>query len=600
MSSRRTRHRMLDVPTAHVPRRVLLLCTGLFAALLCISWSAWRQSIDRARVLPRRAGHIVRPDLGLFEMSNSTDAPHPILAVIARAQRLWQEKLDVQSKTLQAAYGEYVRRYKRRPPKGFDMFKWCQDNGVQLLDEYDQLQLDIEKYWAIDPQELQKLQSEVEKGRETFTLGKATASANMSVVAHNMSPGHMEKSGRSRANAQLALLEKVSQYFPPFRATWTTDDGKCVSPRFFATWEMKDAARKAAAVKEYIDPSTIKSPAKGWAAACPPNSALRHTDYSEPSQSDVAGYLHVTPKSFIMDLRASMNPCVNTDLVPLSTMGDHPQQPRPDRSFFPQFARAKTLLHADVLGTPLEDALSEEPDDIPWEKKKDHRLLWRGSTTGRGSSQNWDVWRNSHRMRLAELAGRTEGSVPVLLPPTNLWVIGSKIKMVPLSQLNTLMDVGLVDAVQCDPQICEKIKQDYKIKERIYPEKGKQYKYVLDVDGNSWSSRFRRLMARNALVFKSTVYPEWWTDRSMPWVHYVPIKLDYSDLYDVLVFFRGLPDGSLPGQDAMGERIATAGREWVDNFWRNEDVIAYTWRMYLEFVRVMSVDRASMDFALPP
>jgi len=29
---------------------------------------------------------------------------------------------------------------------------------------------------------------------------------------------------------------------------------------------------------------------------------------------------------------------------------------------------------------------------------------------------------------------------------------------------------------------------------------------------------------------------EWWTDRIQPWVHYVPVQVDYSDLYDALRF----------------------------------------------------------------
>jgi hypothetical protein len=104
----------------------------------------------------------------------------------------------------------------------------------------------------------------------------------------------------------------------------------------------------------------------------------------------------------------------------------------------------------------------------------------------------------------------------------------------------------------------------------------------------------------------------------MPWVHYVPVKVDYSDLYDSFLFFHGLPDGSIPGQELLGERIAMAGRDWIENFWRHEvcislslsdycirclsiqDIAAYTWRMYLEWVRVMSDDRKTMDFVMPP
>ena len=33
-----------------------------------------------------------------------------------------------------------------------------------------------------------------------------------------------------------------------------------------------------------------------------------------------------------------------------------------------------------------------------------------------------------------------------------------------------------------------------------------------------------------------SILAEWWTDRIQPWVHYVPIQMDYSDLYDALSF----------------------------------------------------------------
>lgn len=55
----------------------------------------------------------------------------------------------------------------------------------------------------------------------------------------------------------------------------------------------------------------------------------------------------------------------------------------------------------------------------------------------------------------------------------------------------------------------------------------------------------------------------------MPWVHYVPIKVDFSDLHDAMAFFRGLPDGT-PGRDDLAQRIGEAGRDWVNQYWRIE------------------------------
>ena len=61
-----------------------------------------------------------------------------------------------------------------------------------------------------------------------------------------------------------------------------------------------------------------------------------------------------------------------------------------------------------------------------------------------------------------------------------------------------------------------------------------QYIGVLDVDGNSWSERFPRLLCQTSVVLK--VEPEF-VDFLMPtvqpWVHYIPVKGDSSDLWNV-------------------------------------------------------------------
>ena len=47
---------------------------------------------------------------------------HPIVHLIRRGKREWQDKLDRQSKSLSEAVNEYKRRYSRNPPKGFDIW----------------------------------------------------------------------------------------------------------------------------------------------------------------------------------------------------------------------------------------------------------------------------------------------------------------------------------------------------------------------------------------------------------------------------------------------------------------------------------------------
>lgn len=55
------------------------------------------------------------------------------------------------------------------------------------------------------------------------------------------------------------------------------------------------------------------------------------------------------------------------------------------------------------------------------------------------------------------------------------------------------------------------------------------------------------------------------------------MQVDFSDLYDTLLFFRGGLYGE-GGHDDLARKIATAGREWSKSFWRKEDMTAYMFR----------------------
>ena len=61
-----------------------------------------------------------------------------------------------------------------------------------------------------------------------------------------------------------------------------------------------------------------------------------------------------------------------------------------------------------------------------------------------------------------------------------------------------------------------------------------QYKYLLDVDGhvNAWDGLFWKL-GSNSVVFKiESHWEEWYYDQLVPWIHYIPVLGDSSDLYE--------------------------------------------------------------------
>jgi hypothetical protein len=79
------------------------------------------------------------------------------------------------------------------------------------------------------------------------------------------------------------------------------------------------------------------------------------------------------------------------------------------------------------------------------------------------------------------------------------------------------------EPAQCDPETCDYMRKEmafaglqglddsYQVCSHLLCPTWltfRQYKYMIDVDGNAWSGRFHRLMSTKSLVLKSTVFPE--------------------------------------------------------------------------------------------
>jgi len=263
-----------------------------------------------------------------------------------------------------------------------------------------------------------------------------------------------------------------------------------------------------------------------WSSACPPDSPIR-TSFNKDARYHPAEEFLRGPKSFIADHRASMDPCYTPVLAHISVLLDRIHGLAPTKAFHPEFTRSKTPLHSDIMGIPTEDRMSEDEDTIAFRDKKDDRLVWRGRTTG-VDLQVDRMWNMSHRLRFVEFANRKDGHAWVLPPPADLGDRVQSAKKWNLLELNQwFLDAAFVEVFQCAPKICDEVRRKYRLEKVMYPEQERQYKYVMDMDGNgalscaprvgvrvtdvssAWSSRFRRLVSRKVVVFKSTIHPEW-------------------------------------------------------------------------------------------
>ncbi|KAL0579315.1 hypothetical protein V5O48_002713 [Marasmius crinis-equi] len=565
---------------------------------------------------------------------------HPILELLERAEKEWKEKLARASKSLDEAVREYKRRYKRDPPKGFD--KWwdyVEKHHVQLPDEYDQIHEDLQPFWGISPPELLEIQRELEAKKDSYTIGKNETSG-VAVVRTSFQEGRYAQLIKG-TTAVVDLLKDIEEYLPTFRATFSPHDG----PNRLSDFEVRDAAVQAASVgaRQSYHFSSFRQPAHahnlaeltrkslprptslGWLSACPPTSpagALRHPFthkhngrlnldslvppssespiFPYPSSSSFR-YPNVpsdTPhtKTFIFDHHKTMDPCNNPTLFWTHGQFLGHDNPSPEPHMVPEFSPCTTMIHHNIhIPTPYA-WMSDLPagDNPDWELREDERLMWRGSNTGIGHGKA-TRWKYSHRDWLVRWASETNGTVDVLFSGDDGAVGGPKAMR--RARLNpSMIDASFAGKLQCwDDETCKALANLYTVSRRMSAKEAGNYKYVLDVDGNGWSGRFKRLITSKALVFKATVYPEWYTSRIQPWVHYVPVQVDLSDLYDVLMFFRGDPNGN-GAHDDLAKRIALEGRRWSQTFWRREDLVAYFFRLMLEYTRVMSPNREELSY----
>ncbi|KAJ7178854.1 glycosyl transferase family 90-domain-containing protein [Mycena crocata] len=460
----------------------------------------------------------------------------------------------------------------------------------------------------------------------------------------------------------IDLLAEVERDIPPFRAVFSPHDNPNLVTNYVLKQQALEAAKKGTYIDPANPPPWVHgwtaacppfAPAQLDALPRPfddkrPNTGMpsvpggakdRSGHPHDASSSSNLNDSNPAPKTFIHSHRPAMDPCLHPEH--LSAHGEylaHGTGPTPHRALIPQFSYSTTPLHDDIRpAMPLNWVRDDFPHEgrppplgLTWAERTDDRLQWRGSNTGIWHAPD-GRWREAHRIRLAALAaGMGQVNVSVLIAPQvgkgdtgekdekgrrgwrsavregdprapsgeRALPVGEPQDVPRARYVNALLDVAFAHKpLSCVPEQCMVLDKMFEFRAPQDLKAAARYKYVLDVDGNGWSSRFKRLMNSGSLIFKASAYPEWFTDRLVPWVHYVPIQNSYADLLDALVFFRGDPAGK-GAHDDMARRIAAAGREWSRRHWRKEDLVAYMYRLFLEYARVMSTDREGMSFVI--
>lgn len=175
--------------------------------------------------------------------------------------------------------------------------------------------------------------------------------------------------------------------------------------------------------------------------------------------------------------------------------------------------------------------------------------FWRGANSG---GTTWDslvtedVWKHFHRQRLVAFSQQH----PVFVNASFTSIMGKEVH-------------------------ADAMKKLYGTAKHVDREEYFSYKYQLVVDGNGAPDRLLPALCSGSLVMDASIISAWYTRRIKPWQHYIPIKLDYSNLIEAITWAWE--------HDKEAEAIMLAASELVNSKLRHEDFKCYWYRLLLEY-----------------
>jgi Glycosyl transferase family 90 len=219
-----------------------------------------------------------------------------------------------------------------------------------------------------------------------------------------------------------------------------------------------------------------------------------------------------------------------------------------------------------------DDFFAESQKNFPWEKKL-LQVVWRGALTGpyvndTYKNPRWNLVRTIQTIKndFVKLGFKKETFI------FNVGAVRLPVRRKNKTWKDDLHEVGgLVDRI-----------------DRM--ERFQMYRAILDIDGNSWSSRFNILLCYNSVVIK--VEPTWVDylqfkgshgEVLQPWKHYIPVKADLSDLFEKAAFVMD------PINDDILKKIIYEANVWCRQrlIKRSIDIdVLDTFERYIEYIDI--------------
>ncbi|KAK5050605.1 hypothetical protein LTR84_003887 [Exophiala bonariae] len=608
-------------------RRVIcaLFVTLLFSVFLLTSTykEDLRESVDRWHNSwsdPQSTSQLRSP-FDIFQSNGSSIHPHPIDTLLNRSIGSWQSLLAKRSYTQTQAASAYRARRGRHPPPHFDKWvQYAQAHGCVIVEDFfDQIYRDIEPFWGVPAEDIRRSASSSSK---KISIRNGTASQSTDewhFIRH-----------------YFDMFKTIEKYLPDVDIPINVMD----ESRIIVPWEEVGKLLGSSHTTQdmFITPlvhqySTIEGDPQtpddetAWSAlvpywdavrvGCPPNSpgrqALSDTNFSSPPEFS-STWPEGSHLGYVSNWTSARDPCIHAHLRYLHGSFVEPISISTTTKMLPMFGGSKLPMSNDILLPAAlywhdEERFALQSRRISWNSKR-NEVLWRGTASGgRNRAENWTRFQrhrlvsilNGTQIRMAlrqqdELdTGLLNGTekLPVIfpLPDQDLYPLQSSALGLLPEWIQVVSNVAFT-WLACFPGTksfgCSYTGQYYRKGFKMPFDRMFYAKYLPDVDGNSFSGRFRAFLQSNSVPIKATIYSEWHDDRLMPWMHFLPMDNTFVDLWAILEY--------LFSHDELASWIGSMGREAAETLLRKEDMLAYVYRLILEYARVSDDRRELMGW----
>jgi hypothetical protein len=491
---------------------------------------------------------------------------HPIVQLHERAQKEFDAVLQRQSKTPDEAVTEYTRRYGRTPPPGFRQWvEYALAHGSPIIDDFDAISHGVHRFSNLTT-------ADVTRRMREATENKIGEVHNDGIEKCVFVEGKFSQGCRNFADPLTKLLGDAWKIAPDVEFLINFLDEPSVL--------LGQHGEGDGSVSPWRDLSH-RSITTTVAEAC----RLRGNSTSDAIVGDP---IQTYGLPFVQDVGAARDLCQHPEYGSGHGFLMCPATFRHMRTEIPMLSQAAPYPFSDILYPSthygLKSSLYKQSEDRAWDRKK-NAVYWTGSSTGGHWSQN--TWRHGHRQRLATLALHKDERNFTYLRRSSDAGVGVQ-PYTTNAFHNSLFDIALTKIVGCDDEVvCDEQRRFFNIPRPIDSESRPfRYRFVLDIDGNSYSGRFYRFLASHSVPLKVSIFREWHDERLVPWLHYIAVSQSMNELPELMRFLATTSKGQ-----KISHRIAEAGREWYFKAMTPIHQGIYLYRLMLELAWLQDESR---------